>query len=245
MKATLGLVSVVPVLLVAGCNGGGGSTKFFTVSTNVTINGINKLDPGVRVIGDVPFNIDSVRDCQINPGGIRHFDGTTNSNATFRVDNPVLGFTCAWALTRGTSPLCPIGNGTTVFVTSSGPNFALPCGTNVNTFTAAPPSTITIAGANMYPTYAVPRVYLYDQNENVWLQVNATSASADGRSLVFPSSGLSFPGGEYGAVVYVMQSNGTWNAVGGASVEVWDSSGGGGGGGDDGGGGTCHGAMDC
>jgi hypothetical protein len=83
----------------------------------------------------------------------------------------------------------------------------------------------------MDPTYAMPQVYFYDQNQNLWLQVTATSASADGTSVVAPASGVTFPDNYYAAVVYVKKSDGTWNAVGGAGIRVFtppDTTGGGG-----------------
>jgi len=85
----------------------------------------------------------------------------------------------------------------------------------------APPATITITGQNMDPTYAMPRVYFYDQNQTVWLQVTATSASADGTQIVIPASQVTFPDTYYAAVVFVLRANGSWDAVGGAAVRVF------------------------
>jgi hypothetical protein len=77
---------------------------------------------------------------------------------------------------------------------------------------------MTISGQNMVPTYAMPQVFFYDSNQVSHLQVTAISASPDGTSIVIPASQVTFPTGYYGAVVYVMQPDGTWNPVGGAGI---------------------------
>jgi len=161
--------------------------------------------------------------------GSQSFTGTTDANGVLTVSSVAIGTNCAWSLFRNTSNLCPTQNLVTRIFDVPGKNFELQCGSEVNTFLAspnkvdptAPPATITITGQNMDPTYAMPRVYFYDQNQTVWLQVTATSASADGTQIVIPASQVTFPDTYYAAVVFVLRANGSWDAVGGAAVRVF------------------------
>src|SRR5215472_2433900 len=183
------------ILSIAGCFGSGSSDNNFSVNTFVIVNGLRQIDPNTPVTGQfsLPPSEEQV-DCNINPGGVTSFTGTTDSNATFGVGNAAIGSNCNWALTRGTSAKCPTANGINVFVTQPGLNFGLQCGSQVNTFLASPakidptnpPATITVTGQNMYSPYGMSQVYFYDPNQTVWLQVTASSVSTDGTTLVAP-----------------------------------------------------------
>jgi hypothetical protein len=191
---------------------------------------MHQKDPSVFVSGNIAIPPSSVQaDCTFNSTGSQSFTGTTDANGVLTVSSVAIGTNCAWSLFRNTSNLCPTQNLVTRIFDVPGKNFELQCGSEVNTFLAspnkvdptAPPATITITGQNMDPTYAMPRVYFYDQNQTVWLQVTATSASADGTQIVIPASQVTFPDTYYAAVVFVLRANGSWDAVGGAAVRVF------------------------
>ena len=73
----------------------------------------------------------------------------------------------------------------------------------------------------MYPTYAMPQITFYDQNQTALTPVTALSASSDGTSISVPTSQVTFPGGAYGAVISAKQSDGTWLTVGGAGIRLF------------------------
>jgi hypothetical protein len=231
------LFATIAVTTMAGCGifSGGGSSPFFTVVTVYQLNGFTKLDPHVNVAGfaNAPqFN------CPAGGNTTSFGPVSTDSNAQYKVANAVLGGTaCSWTINRGTSVNCPSPNpsGTTAFVNFNGVTVNVPC--NGSTIFNAgpslidsnnPPSTITITGQNMSAANGMPQVTIYDVNQNALLTVTATSASGDGTSITIPADQIAYLGdGNYGAVVYVKQSNGTWDTVGGAGIDLWTSGGGG------------------
>lgn len=224
-------IIVVGLFALTGCGGGSsGCNNCQTITTHVTINGMSQLDPGATVNGNVVVPpIDDQTDCDINPSGAGTFGGTTDpQNASFTADNVAIGHACSWSIFRGTTAKCPVANTMTVFFTVPGGSHPIDCGTQINTFSVtpnpidptSPPTTITISGQNMYPTYAMPKVTFYDGNQNILLQVTATSASSDGTSVVAPASQVTFADGFYAAVIYVLQADGTWQPVGGAGIET-------------------------
>lgn len=223
------------IIAIVGCGSDSDSSdcqNCVSINTSVVVNGMNQLDQNVAVSGTLalPPGDFTNTDCDLNPLGNTQFSGTTDgTNAVFTEAEVALGHNCVWSLFRNTSAKCPTANIVTRTFDVPGRNFGLPCGSEVNTFLAspnrvdptAPSATITITGQNMDPTYAMPQVYFYDQNQTVWLQVTVSSASADGTSVVVPASQVTFPENYYAAVVYVKRSDGTWNAVGGAGIRVF------------------------
>jgi hypothetical protein len=219
-------------LAVAGCGGGNGTAPsiFFTVHTTVTVNGISNPEPNVSVGGFVPLlGLTLANACSQNPGGVNSFGPVaTDSNGNRTVANAAIGPSCTWEFSRDVSQQCPVATiNDQITVTNPNAMIPLPCGVAVNTFVANPhsfdpanpPATVTITGQNMLATYAMPKVDIYDQNHTLYLEVTALSASSDGTTLVFPSNQITFTG-RFAAVVYVQDANGTWDAVGGADINV-------------------------
>jgi hypothetical protein len=226
-KLSVFLLAVMVGSWVVGCGSGGGNgSDFFTIDTVITINGFVRPEAGVHISGVA--NSPTVF-CTEFPNGTSSFDATTDSNGQYTVQNAALGGgSCSWALDRFASANCPQFSTQTIFVTVPGGTFNFPCAVAINTFTAtpskidptAPPSTITISGQNMDPTYAMPQVTFYDQNENALLTVSASSASGNGTSIVIPGNQVTFPDGGYGAVISVKQADGTWHTIGGAGIRL-------------------------
>ena len=239
------LFAAIAITAMAGCGifSGGSSSPFFTVVTVYQLNGFTKLDPHVSVIGSA--NAPSIF-CPAGGNTTSFGPNSTDSNAQYKVTNAALGPSCGWTINRGTSANCSNPNpaGTTATVGFSGATVNVPC--NGSTIFNAgpslidsnnPPASITITGQNMSAAYGMPQVTIYDVNQNALLTVTATSASGDGTSITIPDDQIAYLGdGNYGAVVYVKQSNGTWDTVGGAGIDLWTSGGGGN---------PCHPPMPC
>jgi hypothetical protein len=227
-KLSVFLLAVMAVSLVVGCgSGGGNNSDFFAVATVITVNGLTQREAGVHVSGTA--NSPTIF-CTEFPNGTSGFDATTDSNGQYTVQNAALGgSSCSWTLNRFASANCPQFSTQTIFVTVPGGTFNFPCAVAINTFTAtpskidptSPPSTIMIKGNNMYPTYAMPQVTFYDQNETALLTVNASGASGDGTSITIPGGQVTFPDGGYGAVISVKQADGTWQTIGGAGIRLF------------------------
>jgi hypothetical protein len=241
---------IVTILAVLGCGGGGDISfsspppPFFTVVTVYSVNGFVRPDPNVGVIGTAFL---PAANCLTNPNGISSFSSTTNGNAQYTVQNAAVGVsTCVWTINRGASPNCPNPSITGTKVTANpSATVNVPCnGSTI--FTADPniinlnnpPSTITITGQNMDATYGMPQVTFYDVNQTALLTVTAISVSGDGTSLTIPADQVVFSNDSYGAVVYVKASDGTWNSIGGAGINVFTPDFGGDGG-------TCNPPMPC
>jgi hypothetical protein len=237
-KRSISYFSLMVLLasVVIGCGGGGNpEPPAFTanVETVFSTNGIQHVDPNVQFNGiiEVPES-DWPTDCELNPAGVNQFGGDTNSNGLFSESNVAMGISCSWSFFRNASANCSAQGFTNVLVTTPNQTVILPCASSLAIFNVAPslinptkpPSSLTITGQGMFSTYAMPQVYFYDENDKVWLQVAASSASGDGTSLVVPGGQVSFGDGTYGAVVYVEQANGTWNPVGGGSITLFTPS---------------------
>lgn len=209
--------------------GGTAPSVAFTIHTTVTVNGLTNDDGNVNVGGFVPLlGINLANACSQNPGGINSFQGTTDSHGLLTVSNAAIGPSCTWEFQRDVSSQCPVESiNVQVTVTHPDQPVPLPCGVAVNTFVANPshidpnnpPATLTITGQNMSATYALPKVRFYDQSQTLHLEVDAISASSDGTSLVVPGNQLTFTG-RFAAVVYVLDANGNWDAVGGADISI-------------------------
>jgi hypothetical protein len=222
------LLVLMAISFTAGCgSGGGNNSDFFVIETTILVNGFVHPEPSVHVSGvaNSPTTF-----CTQFPNGTASFDTTTDGNGQFTVQDAAAGGpSCSWTISRFPSAQCSQFSSSNIFVTVPGGTFNVQCALAVNTFTAnpskidptAPPSTITITGKNMYPTYAMPQVTIYDQNQTALLTVNASSASGDGTSLTFPASQLTFGDGGYGAIISVKQSDGTWLTVGGAGIRFF------------------------
>src|SRR5262249_5205066 len=199
-----------------------------------SLNGFVRPDPHVSVAGFA--NAPSLY-CTANPGGTGSFSNvTTDGNAQFTVSNAAVGgVTCSWTINRGSSANCPNPNpvDTTVLNVLNGATINVPCNgstlfraapSGINT--SSPPSSITINGQDISTTYATPQVTVYDVNQTALLTLTASSVAPDGSSLTIPATQISqFVDGSYGAVVYVKQADGTWDAVGGAGIAVFTPTG--------------------
>jgi hypothetical protein len=144
MKSIARLSYISAVLfaaLLTGCGGNSPSacSHCFSVHTNVTVNGMNKIDPGVAVSGmvEVPGFEEQI-DCDQNPTGGTSLSGTTNDKAVLGATNAAMGHSCFWSFTRGTSFLCPAPNVVNQLIDQPGRDVPLPCGVQVNTFLATP-----------------------------------------------------------------------------------------------------------
>jgi len=230
MRVRASLFALAVAIAVVGCNGGGpGGAPFFVVETTYQSNGITNVDPHVNVGGAV--NGDPGLFCTQYNSGNSSFSGTTDQNGLFKVANADVGPSCSWTINRGSSAGCPNPNpsGTTAIVSTSGVTVNVPCNA-ATVFNSSPryvnstnpPTSVTIAGRNMTSTYGMPQAKVYDVNQSLLLTVAASGAAGDGTSITLPASGIASLGdGDYGAVVYVKQSNGTWQPVGGAGLSVY------------------------
>ena len=125
-------------ITLAGCGGGnGGCNNCETITTHVTVNGMSQLDGNAPVNGDQAFSIEN--NCNFNASGNSHFSGTTDSkNASYVANNVENGGGCPWAINRGTTAKCPVGNGIQVFFSGPGGSYPIDCGVQVKTFMANP-----------------------------------------------------------------------------------------------------------
>ena len=217
-----------PLLLVMMSCGGGSSSGLFEVVTETVVNGLNQLDPNVQIQGNA-----NPGSCPINTTGITAFGigqvVRTDSHGVFQVNNAAIG--CQWNIGRTPTAGCPLGTFVSVFMQNGEIVHLFSCA-KAHTFLAnpneidltagPPPATFDITGDGMDATYATPIVRFYDQNLTLWLEVTAVGTSADGTWLQVPSYQINFPDGMYAAVVYSMQADGTWNAVGGADITVFN-----------------------
>lgn len=218
---------VLGVLFAVGCGSSSNPSDFFTIDTTILVNGFTRPDPNVPISGQA--NSPTIF-CTEFPNGTSGFNGTSGSNGQFTVNDAALGGpSCSWTITRGATADCPQASVETIFVTVPGGTFNFPCASAINTFTAnparfdptAPPSSITVTGQNMYPTYAMPQITFYDQNQTALLTVTALNASSDGTSITVPTSQVTFPEGAYGAVISAKQSDGSWLTLGGAGIRLF------------------------
>ena len=89
---------------------------------------------------------------------------------------------------------------------------------------AAPPDTFQMTGTGFSAAYGMPHVDLYDEFGNIVAQTYATYVSSDGTTMQVPGSVVSYlSSAAYGAVVKLVQSNGTLQALGGAEVDVYSN----------------------
>jgi hypothetical protein len=217
-------LAIILLLAMASCGWFGGSTHFDVITTTV-VNGMFQRDPNIQVAGNATLP------CQT--GGVITFGipqfVQTDANGLYRVNNAAVG--CQWNVQRARSAACPFGVFSVAFIVASGQIVQLPCGrtrtfiadpSDIDLSAGPPPATFTITGDGMDATYATPIIRFYDQNQTVWLEVNAVGTSPDGTWLQVPSSQINFPDGSYAAVIYSMQADGTWAAVGGADISVFN-----------------------
>jgi len=230
------LLSIALILLGSAfdCTGNGGG-QFFDVTTTITINGLNQPEASVGISGTATLPCGNSTNPQFGPV-------STDSNGTYRVVTGSLP--CNWVFTRFPSTLCPNGNVPstfTSFVGFSGQDVALQCASSVRTFTASPrsintfdavPVSVTVSGQGLGAsgTHGMPRLKFYDSTGKYLTQTTATGIGTGGTSVQgpFPSVAGGWSG-NYAVVVNNIQSNGSLQAVGGASLWFFyrDPSGGG------------------
>jgi hypothetical protein len=222
-------LAFVLVLGTTSCDLFNDGPPYFDVITTTVVNGLNHIDPNVQVRGNA-----NPGSCPINTTGFTAFGigvvARTDSNGTYQVANAAIG--CQWNVQRTPTADCPLGTTGIVFISASGQLVHLPSCKSIRTFLATPdeidltsgppPATFDITGDGMDATYATPIVRFYDQSQTLWLEVTAVGTSADGTWLRVPSYQINFPDGTYAAVIYSMQADGTWNAVGGADISVFN-----------------------
>lgn len=223
------VLALVLLVVMASCGLFGGGAPYFDVMTVTVVNGLNQIDPNAQIAGNA-----NPGSCSTNASGVTAFGigqvVRTDSHGAYRVNNAAIA--CQWNIGRPPSQVCPFGTSSPVFVGFKGQVVQIRSCISIRTFLATPgeidlgagppPATFDITGDGMDATYATPVVRFYDQNQTMWLEVTAVGTSPDGTWLQVPSYQVNFPEGTYAAVIYSMQADGTWNAVGGADISVFN-----------------------
>jgi hypothetical protein len=216
------------VSLAACGSGGAGNVTQMRIATLYGQPGASLADPNVQVLGTaVPGSY------AYDPNNPRSNTNSITNSMGYAYENNVAlpGF---WGFTRIASSNCP---STTAYAGQSLGNPAnvnLQCQLFLVSMITVPaaidynsaPSTINITNQQSAFTsaYKMPKVEIYDDSSTLRSAVYATSVSANGSSLTAPLQlSSSMWSGGYAVVIRNKTASGTYTAVGGAYLEIYNN----------------------